>query len=69
MHKGITFFSFYQIFLKKVFMPNRSQKNEINFVPSNSNLVNNDETGYRQTNRIKTKAKRIVLMNLLVSRY
>ncbi len=41
----------------------------MNFVPSNSNLVNNDETGCQQTNRFKTKAKRIVLMNLLASRY
>ncbi len=39
----------------------------MNFVPSNSNLVNNDETGYRQTNRFKTKAKRIVF-NELVSK-
>ncbi len=41
----------------------------MNFIPSNSNLVNNDETGCRQTNSFKTKAKRIVLMNLLASRY
>ncbi len=41
----------------------------MNFVLSNSNLVNNDETGCRQTNSFKTKAKRIVLMNLLASWY